>query len=212
MDHLDAVRAGIGTTLLLTLTALSLGAVGGVPILFMRRSRWRALRAVARVVVELLRGIPPVVLLFIVYFGVGSSLLDLTPLPAAIIGLSLITAAYLSEIYRGALSAIDRGQWEAARALRLSARSTWLSVIGPQLVRTSVPAVANWGIGLLKDSSLAATIGVTEIVYHAKNDASLTASPMAPFIWAGVIYVLISVPAGIGSRVLDRKLRARVSR
>jgi polar amino acid transport system permease protein len=212
MGHLDAVKDGIALTLLLTLSAFSLGAVGAVPVLFMRRSRWWLLRGLSRIFVEVLRGIPPVVVLFIVYFGIGSSLLQLRPLPAAIIGLSFITAAYLSEIYRGALSAIDVGQWEAARVLRLSPTSTWTSVIGPQLVRISVPAAASWGIGLLKDSSLAATIGVAEIVYHAKNDASLTASPMAPFIWAGLIYVVISVPAGAASRVLDHKLRARVAR
>lgn len=212
MGHLDAVKNGVGLTLLLTISALVLGAFGGIPILFMRRSKWRSVRAAARVIVEVLRGVPPVVVLFIVYFGVGSSIIQLQPLPAAIIGLSLVTAAYLSEIYRAGLSAIDRGQWEASQALQLPVSATWRWIIGPQLVRISVPAVATWAIGLLKDSSLAATIGVGEIVYYAKNDASLTNSPMAPFVWAGLIYVALSVPAGMASRVVDRRLRARVAR
>lgn len=212
MDHLQAVSQGLILTVFVTLSSFFLGSLGAIPLFFMRRSRFAVVRAASRTMVEVLRGIPPVVWLFIVFFGIGGSFVALVPTSAAIVGLSLITAAYMSEIYRAGISGIDQGQWEAAQSVRLSSWATWIDVIGPQFVRISLPAATTWLIGLLKDSSIASTIGVMELTFYAKSDAGQTASPLVPFVWTGVLYVILTVPLAIASRTADSKLRKRVAR
>ena len=209
---LDAVSAGIITTCVITVAAFVFGAALAVPVFLLRRSKSFAVRALTRSIVEVLRAIPPVVWLFAVYFGLGASVIDLAPESAAIVGLSLITAAYMSEIYRGGVTAVDRGQWEAAEALTLSRRTTWLSVVAPQLVRVCIPAASTWAIGLLKDSSIASTIGATDLTFYAKNEANQSGAPVTPFLWAGLLYIVLTVPLAMASRVADRRLRSRVSR
>lgn len=200
------------STCVITALSFVLGGLGAVPLFLLRRSRYFVVRAVVRSVVEVVRAIPPVVWLFVVYFGIGSSAIELSPQPAAIVGLSVITAAYMSEIYRGGVSAVDSGQWEAAKALSLSPRTTWMTVTGPQLVRVCVPAASTWAIGLLKDSSIASTIGATDLTFYAKNEANQTGSAITPFLWAGLLYILLTIPLAVAARVTDRKLRMRIAR
>lgn len=212
MDVLWVIIGGVPLTLLITVTALGIGALGGIPLVLARRSRFAAPRFIARAFIELLRGIPPIVWLFIVFFGFGTSIPQITPLIAAIVGLGLISCAYMAEIYRGGLSSISVGQWEAADALGMNHRSVLSRVIGPQVFRVSVPAAATYAIGLLKDSSVAYTIGVTEIVYFANDQARQTSDAITPFLLAAVVYIVMTIPCAWGARTLDAKLRERVAR
>ena len=125
MVFVQAVLLGVPMTVLITVLAFALGAVLGVPLALARRSELAALRWVGRFVIDVLRGIPPVVLLFVVYFGVGTGVIKLSSLAAAVIGLGLIAAGYLAEIYRGGLLAVHRGQFESAAALGMD---SWTSM------------------------------------------------------------------------------------
>lgn len=153
-----ALLRGVPVTLALTIGGFAVGAVLGLPIMWARNSRIAPLRWVARCYIELLRGIPPIVWLFLIY-NVPAQLNPLlarefTPLRSGILGLGLICAAYMAEIYRGCLSAIKTGQWEASFALGMSRWDTASQVIGPQMFRIAIPAAATYAIGLLKDSSV----------------------------------------------------------
>ncbi|WP_427116723.1 amino acid ABC transporter permease [Pseudarthrobacter scleromae] len=212
MDTFLTILQGVPMTIGLTVGALAIGAVGGIPLALARRSSIVAVSLAAVSVIEVLRGIPPIVWLFIIYFGLGTALPMLDPITSAIVGLGLISCAYMAEIYRGGLSAITRGQWEASEALGMGRQSVLTFIIGPQVFRVSVPAAASYAIGLLKDSSVAYTIGVSEIVYFANDQSRQTSDALGPFFLAALVYVMMTIPCAWATRALDTRLRMRVAR
>ncbi|MGY1716282.1 amino acid ABC transporter permease [Geodermatophilus nigrescens] len=212
MEVLEAVLLGVPVTLLVTVAALALGAVLAVPLAAARRSRVVPLRWLGRVVIDVVRGIPPVVWLFLIFFGLGRDLIRLEPIEAGIIGLGVISAGYLAEIYRGGLSAVHAGQWEAASALGMGGTDTLVRVVAPQAFRVSLPAVTTYAISLLKDSTIVSAIGVSEILFRATQSARSTGAGLTPFFVAAAVYILLSAPLAWLSRGLDARLRARVAR
>lgn len=213
MSHdLGLILRGLPWTVLVTAGALAIGAVLGFPVMMMRRARFALLRRFATAAISFVRAIPAIVWLFIIFFGVGSGLLNISPLVAAFIGLGAISAANMAEIYRSGLIAIQHGQWEAAQALNLSARHTFYDVIAPQMFRIVLPSVATYAIGLLKDSAIASTIGVPELTYQASRLAKLNFHGLEMFGVAGMLYILLSLPIAWVSREADRHLRAKVAR
>lgn len=212
MEHLQAVLLGIPLTLVITFSSLLIGAVVGVPLVLGLRSRQVVLRFVSRAVVDLLRGIPAVVWLFVIYFGVSIGAFQFEATTAAIIGLGLVSAAYMAEIYRGGISAVHAGQWEAGSALGVGRWGIFSRIIGPQAFRVSVPSMTSYGISLIKDSSLASTIGVTEIVFMTTQDARSNAGGLTVYIIAALVYLALSIPLALLARRVDAVLRKKVSR
>lgn len=202
------VLRGVPITLFLTLAAFVFGALAAVPLVIARLSRHAVVWIPARAVIELFRGIPPIVWLFFIYFGVAQYV-RIESMTASIVGLGVISTAYMAEIYRGSLAAVVRGQWEASYALGMSRLHTVVGIIGPQVLRVSIPAAATYGIGLLKDSSVAFTIGVTEIVYFASTQAQVANDSLGPYLVAAAVYVVLTVPCAWGSRALDASLRRK---
>ncbi|KIA71487.1 hypothetical protein ANMWB30_39900 [Arthrobacter sp. MWB30] len=212
MEALAVVSQGVTMTLLLTLSSFLLGAIGGIPLALARRSRIPAVRFISRAVIELLRGIPPLAWLFIIYFGIGTGVIELSSFAAAVIGFGLVASAYMAEIYRGGLTAIHEGQWEASDALGLSRGATLATVIGPQVLRVSIPAAATFAIGLLKDSSVASVIGVQDTIYWASHESTVSGDAIVPFLYAAGLYVAMTIPCAWATRLLDSRLRKRVAR
>ena len=212
LDDLSAVVAGIPFTLALTLAAFLFGAVLGLPLCAMRMSRSRVASLLAAVLILVFRAIPPIVWLFIIFFGIGFGYLQLDPFSSAAIGLGLITAANMAEIYRGALSAIHAGQWEASAVLNLSARHRFVDVIGPQLARIALPSATTYAIGLLKDTAVASAIGVHEVAYEAYHLSQQTFRGLDIYAAAGLLYILISLPIAWLARWTDSRMRAVVAR
>lgn len=208
---LAEIAAGIPWTIALTLVAFVLGAGLGLPLCALHFSRLGLLRFVGRAIVLTFRSIPPIVWLFFIFFGVGSGLFQISPFQAAALGLGLITAANMAEIYRGALAAIHPGQWEAALALNLASRHRFADVIGPQLLRVALPSGATYAIGLLKDSAVASTIGVSEIAFQAYHTSQRTFHSLDVYAFAGLFYILLSLPMAWAARWVEVKLRARVA-
>lgn len=208
IEYLSALPEAVFYTVVMTAVSFGLGAILAIPIMLARTSSNRAISTTARVVIDLVRGLPPLVWLFILYFGISIGRLRLDALQAAIAALTIISAVYLAEIYRGGLSGVGVGQFEAARALGISRWTMARSVITPQALRIALPGMATYAIALLKDSSLASLIGVTDIVY-ATNVAVKTADAiLIPFAIAGGLYLALSAPLAILARSVDRRLRA----
>ena len=209
------VAQGISNTVAVTIYGFLLGAIFGVPVLMLRNSNVLVARWTGRALIEIVRGVPMLVWLFLIYNGPTqfdprlSSVF--TSWSASVIALGLISSVYIAEIYRGSLKAIHGGQWEASHALGMSGFDTVTRVIAPQVVRVAIPTLATYGISLLKDSSLVSTIGVFEITYYATTLSAETSSP-APFFAAGAYYLMITIPAVWGARRLDRRLRGKVVR
>lgn len=208
-DALVAVLMGLPMTLLVTVLAFTIGAIGGIPIMLGLRSRWAPLRLVVRFVVDLIRGIPPIVWLFLIYFGVQIGAVRLDSMTAAVIGLGIISSAYLAEIYRGGFTTLPRGQSEAAAALGLGTRTTFGRILAPQALRIALPSITTFLLSLLKDSSIASTIGVADMVFAANMFArqNPATAGILPFFIAAAVYLIVSVPIAIAARRLDTWLR-----
>lgn len=203
---------GLPWTLGVTLLSLLAGMILGIPLMMGRISKMGWLRLLCGSVITFVRSIPPIVWLFVIFFGLGSGYVRIEPFPAAVIGLGLISSAYMAEIYRGALLSIHTGQWEGAAALGLSRSRVWVEVIFPQLIRVALPAAATFAIGLLKDSAIASTIGVREMTFLANQQAMASYSGLEVFTIVALIYIVISLPIAWLTRVIDSRMRKKVSR
>lgn len=203
---------GLGWTIALTVGAFSIGAVLGVPLLLGRRSRFWIVRFTVMSLIQIIRGIPPILWMFIIFFGLGMGILPLTPFTAAIFGLGLIAAANMAEIYRGALASVHRGQFEAASALDLGRWSTFRDVIAPQAFRVALPSSVSYLIGLMKETAVASTIGVSELAFYGKQITQMTYRGLETYALVGLLYILISLPVAWLARVADKRLRAKVAR
>ncbi len=203
---------GVPATLAVTIGAFAIGAVLAMPLVLMRRSESALLRIPARLYIDVVRGIPPVVWLFIIFFGLGSGLIKLTSIQAAMAGLGLVSAAYLAEIYRGGFMALPNGQNAAAVALGMTRTDTLRFVLVPQVLRVSIPPMATFFVSLLKDSTVASTIGVRDVMMFVSQGAQASGGGFAPFLLAAVLYIGMSIPVAFFSRVMDEKLRSRMAK
>ena len=207
---LGTLASGIGTTFLLTFAAFALGSVIAVPIVLGRVSSVPPLRLAATAYIELSRGVPPIVWLFVLYFGLTQFDVRLGSMTAAILGLGIISGGYLAEIYRSGLRAVPPGQTEAADALGISRVATYTKVIIPQAVVTGLPLAATYAVGLLKDSAVASVIGVQEITAFAVGLAKREVEGLTIFAAAGLVYLVISIPLSVLSRAAGSYLAVRL--
>jgi polar amino acid transport system permease protein len=207
-----AILIGAPYTLALIAASFAIGVVLGLPICAIRQGKSVVLRFLMTALILTFRAIPPIVWLFFIFFGIGTGYVPMSPFTAACIGLGLITAVNMAEIYRGALTAIHSGQWEASKALGLPLKSMLLEIIGPQLVRISIPAAATYAIGLLKDSAIASVIGVQELAFQGHRVSVQTFRGLDVYAIVAVTYIAMSLPIAWLSRTIDLRMRARVAR
>jgi polar amino acid transport system substrate-binding protein len=196
---------GAGVTVLLSLAAFAIAMPLGVLLAAVRVGSGRVLRVAATSYVELLRGTPVLLQLYVLYFGLAP-ILRLGPLTAAILGLGLNYAAYEAEVYRGALIAVPRGQIEAAAALGLGPWQSLRHVMLPQAVRTALPAVTNDFVSLLKDSSLVSVLTVVELTKRMTIAAVEIRSWLGPGLLCAALYFAMSFPLSRLSRRLEATL------
>lgn len=205
-DHFDALAEGIGATVTITVLAFLLGCVLGLPLLAASRSRFLVVRTLARFFIDLLRAVPPIVWLFILFFGIAQSVILLSAYPAAVIGLGCVSAAYMAEIYRAGLLAVRRQQWEAGEALGLRRHEVLRLIVAPQAIRVVIPGAATWAIALLKETAVVSVIGVADVTFLATSEAQRSNDGLEIFILAGAIYIAMSVPLAIFARWTDARL------
>jgi len=163
---------------------------------------------IARFYVWIVRGTPLLVQLFLIFFGLPSIGIVLDAFPAALIGFSLNTGAYLSEILRAAISSIPKGQWEAAQSIGMNWPQTMRRTILPQALRVATPPLGNSFISLVKDTSLAAAITVPEMFQSAQRIAAVTYEPLILYTEAALIYLAFSSVLSI----LQDRLELRLGR
>ncbi|MFJ6538403.1 amino acid ABC transporter permease [Paenarthrobacter sp. NPDC091711] len=204
------IASGIGMTLLITTASLAIGAVLALPLVAARRSTITPLRVTATIYIDVVRAIPPITWLFLIYFGLPQYALRLDSVSASILGFSVIASAYMAETYRAGLLSIPRGQWEAATALGMRFLPATRHIITPQAFKVTLPAVAAYAIALLKDSALASTIGVHEITYQAGLVSKSSHQGLLAFSIAGLLYIALSVPLALAARRVDRTLRQKL--
>jgi len=204
-DLLGGLVVSVEIFLLTLLFALPLGFV----IAFGRMSKSRPVAAAFRLYISVVRGTPLMLQILFVYFApyilFGLSLAHYPRLLATVVAFSLNYAAYFAEIYRGGILSIERGQHEAAAALGITRRAAFFRIILPQVIKRVIPAVGNEVITLVKDTSLAFTIAVTEMFTIARQLSSANTS-MTPLIAAGVFYYLFNLVVSWTMERLERRL------
>jgi polar amino acid transport system permease protein len=190
---------GTGVTLGVTLIALTLGFTFGVLLAIMRVYGNRYLSGFALVYSTVIRGIPVVVVIFLLYFVIASAV-DLSPFLAGAFSLGLSSAAYQSEVFRGSFQAVPGGQMLAARALGMSRMQAIFSIVLPQAIRLAIPPWSNEAAIVLKDSSLVYILGVPEILRRAEYVSAVTLQPFLAFGAAAIIYFFLTF---LTNRILD---------
>ncbi|KAB1644834.1 amino acid ABC transporter permease [Gulosibacter chungangensis] len=206
-----ALPAALGTTLLVTVVSLAIGCLAAFPLMLARVSENAILSNFAKLIIEIIRGVPPVVWVFVIYFGIQIGAFRFAPLPTAIIAFSLITAAYIAEVYRGGFLSVKSGQFEAAAAIGLNKTRTFIDVISPQMIRVAIPGVVTYAVGLLKDTSIMSIIGVVDIVFVASRAMRSTGDAITPFLIAALLYMVISIPLGLLGRRLYTSMKKKVA-
>ena len=195
---------GAAYTVELSLGGMIFGLTLGFVIALMRLSKRKLLRGIARTYVSFIRGTPLLVQLFVIYYGLPQFGISLDPIPSALIGLTLNVAGYTGEILRAAIASIDKGQWEAARALGLSWSQTMRLVVMPQAARVALPPLGNSFISLVKDTSLEATIQVPELFRQAQLITARTFQIFTMYLTAAILYWIISTALSWGQERLER--------
>ena len=208
-EFLPILLQGVGLTIVVTLGSLILSTVLGLVWALLRVSGVRALAGVSAGLINLIRGIPIIVLLFYLYFVMPDFGIALSALQAAIIGLGLAYSAYQAENFRAGIEAIDRGQIEAAQAIGMGWWLTMRRVILPQAVRIVLPPYGNIMIMLLKDSSQASTITVAELALQGKLIASSTFKNTSVFTLVALMYLTMSIPLILLVRHFEKKAGRR---
>lgn len=205
---LDAAR----WTVSLSLIAFIGGGLVGLAVALSRVSHHKALRAWSMAFIQLFRGTPLLLQLFLIFFGAPVIGLDINPWLAAGIALTLNSGAFLGEIWRGCIEAIARGQWEAAEALGLPFRWKMQDVILPQALKIAVPPTVGYLVQIVKGTSLAAIIGFTELTRAGQIMNNATFQPMLVFTVVAVIYFLLCWPLSLLASHLERRLAVSTSR
>lgn len=187
---------GVSVTLELTIIAVLIGTILGSLVAMLKMSRFKIIRFFASVYIEIIRGTPILLQLYIFYFVLPELLpfLDFSDFTWVAIALSINSAAYVSEVIRSGIQAVDKGQTEASRSLGLSASQTMISIILPQAIRNILPALGNEFIMILKETSLASTFFIGDLMTAHKVVNGANFLPLESLTIVGCIYLCLTFP------------------
>ena len=209
----DLLLTAMGQTLLLALCGLFFACILGLIFGMMSVLKSRVCNIIAAVFVDIIRGVPMIVLAFFVYFGVPMVINDLfnsgftlSPLHAGTMCLALNCGAYMAEIIRGGIQSVDKGQMEAARSLGMPYWRAMRRVVLPQAIRTMIPSIINQFIITLKDTSILSVIGFPELVNTAKNVVAITYKSAQVWFIVGVMYLVIITILSRVAKLVERRL------
>ena len=200
------VSGAITGTIPLALMSFVLGLVIALGVALARLSKVRLLSGAARVYISIIRGTPLLVQLFVIFYGLPSLGVLIDPWPSAIIAFALNVGGYAAEVIRAAILSVPVGQWEAGHTIGMSRAQTLRRIILPQAAGVSVPPLSNTFISLVKDTSLASLILVTELFKEAQRIAAFSSEFMLIYIEAALIYWVICLVLSSGQNVLEKRL------
>ena len=210
----DILRVGYYNTITISIYSTILGILIGAPLSLMAISDIAPVRIAARAYIDVFRGLPAIVTIFIIGQGLpfaGFKPFGQNPFPYGIIAISVVASAYIAEILRSGIQSVDKGQTEAARSLGLGRHRTMYRIVFPQGVRRVIPALTNQFINIIKDSSLIFVLGLTvgeRELYRIGQDVAQRTGNLSPLVAVGMAYLLLTVPMTHLVNYLDRRLRA----
>ncbi|MGF4045268.1 amino acid ABC transporter permease [Paenarthrobacter nitroguajacolicus] len=200
------ITGAITGTIPLTLASFAFGLVLALVVALMRLSPNWLLSGIGRFYVSVIRGTPLLVQLFVIFFGLPSIGIRLDPWPSAIIAFSLNVGGYAAEIIRAAILSVPKGQWEAGHTIGMSRPQALVRIILPQAARVSVPPLSNTFISLVKDTSLASLILVTELFRNAQQIAAFSQEFMALYLQAALVYWVICLVLSTAQSAVEKRL------
>ncbi|WP_016834816.1 amino acid ABC transporter permease [Herbaspirillum lusitanum] len=195
-------------TVLLSLATFLLGSVVGMMILFARISKRRALQRAARLYIEVFQGTPLLMQLFLIFFGLALFGLEVPAWLAAGLALTLWSASFLAEIWRGCVDAIPRGQWEASSVLAMGHLQQMRHIILPQALRIAIPPTVGFGVQIIKGTAVTSIIGFVELSKAGTVITNATFMPFTVFAVVGLFYFALCWPLSKYSQFLERKFNA----
>ena len=211
MDYIIGVTPylikGIQLTFIITVIGVFIGFIIGTFAGMGRLAKNKFVFWISTIYVEVIRGTPILVQILFLYFGVSDLLnLDLDKISASIIAIAINAGAYVAEIVRGGIQAIDKGQTEAGRSVGLTSAQTMRYIVWPQAFKQIIPPLGNQFIISLKDTSLFSAIAVHELLYMGKQYAASTFTYFEPYLMVGIFYLIITIPSSIILRKVERRL------
>jgi polar amino acid transport system permease protein len=205
-DILPVLLKGSVMTMELTVITLILGTLLGILLALLKLSKNIVLKSLSGFYTWVFRGTPLLLQLFFFYYGLPFVGIELTPFSAAILGLSLNCGAYMAEIIRGGIQSVNKGQFEAAKALGFSYGETMRKIILPQTWKLIIPPVGNEFISILKDTSLVSTIAMVELMRSAQQIYASSFDPISVFLTAAVLYLIMTTVFTTVFGIFERKL------
>ena len=206
------LKATLTGTIPLTVISFVLGLVVALVVALMRLSPVRAVSGAARTYISIIRGTPLLLQLFIIYYGLPAAGVRFDPFPAAVLAFTLNVGGYAAEVIRSSILVVPKGQWEAASTVGMNYATTLRRVVLPQATRTAIPPLSNTLISLVKDTSLASTIQVTELLRVAQEAAAPTYQFFALYGVAAVYYWVICLALSFGQSRLEERQNRYVAR
>lgn len=206
-QNIHLFYSAILLTVLISLVAVILGFALGMLVGLARSSRSRLIRYPATVYVDVIRGTPLLVQVFLWYFGLSVIGIDIDPLPAAMLAVGFHSSAYQAEIVRGGIQSIPKGQTEAARAVGMTHMQSMRFVVLPQALRLILPPLSNEFVIVIKDSSLAYAISVAEITLVSYQLNARYYEPFTVFLFAALLYLILTYVTSTLMRTLERRVR-----
>jgi cystine transport system permease protein len=200
------VQGAIAGTIPLALLSFAIGLALALGLALMRLSRRRWLSGIARGYISIIRGTPLLVQLFVIFYGLPSLGILIDPWPSAVVAFSLNVGGYAAEVIRAAILSVPKGQWEAAYMIGMSHRRALTRIILPQAARVSVPPLSNTFISLVKDTSLASLILVTELFRQAQQVAAFSQEFMLLYLEAALVYWVICLVLSTVQGILEKRL------
>ena len=217
-EYMPYYFKGIKYTLLISLITVFFGAIFGSLLFFMKTSNFhvwkiKPLKILAVIYIEIVRGTPMLLQILIMYAGSKMFFgIDLSPFTSAIIAIALNSAAYVSEIVRAGIEAVDKGQMEAARSLGMKKSTAMMLIVIPQAVKNILPAIGNEFVAIIKESSMASIIGVNELMFAGKVVVGSTYLGLEPYIVAAGFYFIMTFTLGRIISLIERRMKKSDSR
>jgi len=200
---------GTEITIVLAFFAVLLGTILGLVLTLLRRSSFKPISIIATAYVEFVRGTPLLVQIYIIYIGLPNLIgVDMPDMTVGAVALALNSAAYISEIIRAGIDAVDKGQMEAARSLGMNQGLAMFYVVIPQAFKNILPALGNEFVSVIKESSMVSVIGVAELMYNAGVVRGNTALGLEPVVVAAVIYFILTFTMTRGLGYVERRMKA----
>lgn len=207
MDSIPILLQGAWITVTVTIISMALGLILGMIAALAKLSKLKIVSWLANQYIDIVRGTPLLVQLFLIYYGLPQIGITIDPFPSAVLGLGINTGAYVAEVIRSGIQAVDKGQREAAFALGMNPVQTMRLIILPQAFKIIIPPLGNQFILLIKDSSLVSTITLVELTRTAQRIISTTYKPIELYLLAALMYYIISLLATKLLNKLEKKVR-----